>query len=184
MARAEEYVRSHGLHSIIQETSQNAQAVEDIMRAYRQSGARLEGLFMGVAKTLSDRASPIGTSSSSPIAVRGRLTVQVDADGSFRGILDLTSREDLPVFRAALARLTEPERDPSPPPPQGGQPPAPPERRSGRGPVTLPRLGRTRTHAEVVHRVYTDRPAGTGARELLHRGLRAARASVGDQPAL
>ncbi|WP_240467969.1 hypothetical protein [Streptomyces dangxiongensis] len=36
MAQAEQYVRGHGLHAIIQGTSQNAQAVEEKLRACRQ----------------------------------------------------------------------------------------------------------------------------------------------------
>ncbi|MFB7739823.1 zeta toxin family protein [Streptomyces sp. NPDC056112] len=47
MAQAEQYVRDHGLHAIIQETSQNAETVGEKMRAYRAAGARVEGLFMG-----------------------------------------------------------------------------------------------------------------------------------------
>ncbi|MGV4891736.1 zeta toxin family protein [Streptomyces viridosporus] len=38
MAQAEQYVRDHGLHAIIQGTSQNAEAVEEKMRAYRAAG--------------------------------------------------------------------------------------------------------------------------------------------------
>ncbi|MEV5444072.1 hypothetical protein AB0N23_16280 [Streptomyces sp. NPDC052644] len=49
MAQAEKYVRDHKQHAIInQETSQNAEAVEQKMRAYRAAAARVEGLVMGV----------------------------------------------------------------------------------------------------------------------------------------
>ncbi|WP_236576755.1 zeta toxin family protein [Streptomyces sp. HF10] len=71
MAQAEQYVRDHGLHAIIQETSQNAQAVAAKMRAYREAGARVEGLFMGVPRAMSNKASSRGTSSSSRTAGRG-----------------------------------------------------------------------------------------------------------------
>ncbi|MGI5485019.1 zeta toxin family protein [Streptomyces lavendofoliae] len=55
MAQAEEYVRTHGLHAIIQETSQNAEAVEQKMRAHRFAGGRIEGLFMGVPQAMSNQ---------------------------------------------------------------------------------------------------------------------------------
>ncbi|MEU3282423.1 zeta toxin family protein [Streptomyces antibioticus] len=42
MKQAEDYVRVHKLHTIIQETSQDAVAVRDKMLAYRESGARVE----------------------------------------------------------------------------------------------------------------------------------------------
>ncbi|MFF9070552.1 zeta toxin family protein [Streptomyces sp. NPDC014891] len=101
MAQAEEYVRAHGLHAIIQETSQNAQAVEDKMRAYRQSGARIESLFMGVAKALSDQGIVNRYVEQLADRGQGRLTVQANADESFDGILDLADRVD----RGALADL-------------------------------------------------------------------------------
>ncbi|MFD8638330.1 zeta toxin family protein [Streptomyces sp. NPDC059533] len=94
MAQAEEYVRSHGLHAIIQETSQNAPAVADKMRAYRESGARLEALFMGVSKAESDQG--IANRYFEQLADRGqgRLTVQANANESFHGILDLADLID------------------------------------------------------------------------------------------
>ncbi|MFF4169420.1 zeta toxin family protein [Streptomyces sp. NPDC001744] len=101
MAQAEEYVRAHGLHAIIQETSQNAQAVEDKMRAYRQSGARVEGLFMGVPKALSDQGIVNRYVEQLADRGQGRLTVQANADESFAGILDLADRVD----RGALVDL-------------------------------------------------------------------------------
>ncbi|GAA3127133.1 zeta toxin family protein [Streptomyces goshikiensis] len=94
MAQAEEYVRTHKLHAIIQETSQNGQAVEDKMRAYRQSGARLEGLFMGVPKALSDQGIVNRYFEQLADRGQGRLTVQANADESFDGILDLADRVD------------------------------------------------------------------------------------------
>ncbi|WUC63001.1 zeta toxin family protein [Streptomyces sp. NBC_00667] len=55
MALAEEYVRSHKLHAIIQETSQNARAVEGKMLAHRRTGTRIEALFMGVPQAMSNQ---------------------------------------------------------------------------------------------------------------------------------
>lgn len=94
MAQAEEYVRSHKLHAIIQETSQNAQAVEDKMLAYRRAGARVEALFMGVPKAMSDQG--IGSRYFEQLADRGqgRLTVQSNADESYHGILVLADSVD------------------------------------------------------------------------------------------
>ncbi|MFF8280031.1 zeta toxin family protein [Streptomyces lateritius] len=94
MALAEEYVRAHKLNAIVQETSQNPQAVTDKLRAYRQASARLEGLFMGVAKAVSDQG--IANRYFEQLADRGqgRLTVQANADESFEGILDLADLVD------------------------------------------------------------------------------------------
>ncbi|MBV6700232.1 zeta toxin family protein [Kitasatospora aureofaciens] len=94
MAQAEQYVRDHGLHAIIQETSQNAPAVEEKMRAYRDAGARLEGLFMGVPKALSDQGIVNRYFEQLADRGQGRLTVQANADESFQGILELAERVD------------------------------------------------------------------------------------------
>ncbi|MGI5484986.1 zeta toxin family protein [Streptomyces lavendofoliae] len=101
MAQAEQYVRDHGLHAIIQETSQNAQAVEDKMRAYRQSGARIEGLFMGVPQAMSNQGIVNRYFEQLADRGQGRLTVQANADESYSGILDLADRVD----RGALVDL-------------------------------------------------------------------------------
>ncbi|MER7512205.1 zeta toxin family protein [Streptomyces lavendulae] len=94
MAQAEEYVRVHRLHAIIQETSQNAPAVEAKMVAYRQAGARVEALFMGVPKAMSDQGIVNRYFEQLADRGQGRLTVQSNADESYRGILDLADRLD------------------------------------------------------------------------------------------
>ncbi|MEW1639066.1 zeta toxin family protein [Streptomyces sp. NPDC093801] len=94
MAQAEEYVRAHGLHAIVQETSQNAQAVEEKMRAYRRSGARVEGLFMGVPRAMSNQGIVHRYFEQLADRGRGRLTVQANADESYDGILELADRVD------------------------------------------------------------------------------------------
>ncbi|MFD8292440.1 zeta toxin family protein [Streptomyces lavendulae] len=94
MAQAEEYVRVHRLHAIIQETSQNASAVEAKMVAYRQAGARVEALFMGVPKAMSDQGIVNRYFEQLADRGQGRLTVQSNADESYRGILDLADRLD------------------------------------------------------------------------------------------
>ncbi|MFJ8335384.1 zeta toxin family protein [Streptomyces sp. NPDC094437] len=101
MAKAEQYVRDQGLNAIIQETSQNAEAVETKMHAYREAGARLEGLFMGVPKALSDQGIAARYFEQLADRGQGRLTVQANADESFDGILDLADRID----QAALVDL-------------------------------------------------------------------------------
>ncbi len=101
MAHAEEYVRSHKLHAIIQETSQNAQAVEDKMLAYRRTGARVEALFMGVPKAMSDQGIVSRYFEQLADRGQGRLTVQSNADESYRGIRDLAGRVD----GSALAKV-------------------------------------------------------------------------------
>ncbi|MFD9042236.1 zeta toxin family protein [Streptomyces bottropensis] len=101
MAQAEAYVREHGLHAIIQETSQNAAAVEEKMRAYRDSGARVEALFMGVPQAMSDQGIVNRYFEQLADRGQGRLTVQANADESYAGILELADRVD----RGALADL-------------------------------------------------------------------------------
>ncbi|MGW0188106.1 zeta toxin family protein [Streptomyces sp. NPDC003362] len=94
MAQAEQYVRDHGLHAIIQETSQNAEAVQEKMRAYRDAGARLEGLFMGVPQAMSNQGIAARYFEQLADRGQGRLTVQANADESYRGILDLADLVD------------------------------------------------------------------------------------------
>ncbi|AYA17996.1 zeta toxin protein [Streptomyces alfalfae] len=94
MAQAEQYVRDHGLHAIIQETSQNAEAVEHKMRSYRESGARIEALFMGVPRAMSNQGIIARYFEQLADQGQGRLTVQANADESYRGILDLADRVD------------------------------------------------------------------------------------------
>ncbi|WNZ09773.1 zeta toxin family protein [Streptomyces sp. 11x1] len=101
MAQAEAYVREHGLHAIIQETSQNARAVEEKMRAYRDSGARVEALFMGVPQAMSNQGIVNRYFEQLADRGQGRLTVQSNADESYAGILELADRVD----RGALADL-------------------------------------------------------------------------------
>ncbi|MFF7388426.1 zeta toxin family protein [Streptomyces scabiei] len=101
MAQAEAYVREHGLHAIIQETSQNAAAVEEKMRAYRDSGARVEALFMGVPQAMSNQGIVNRYFEQLADRGQGRLTVQSNADESYLGILELADRVD----RGALADL-------------------------------------------------------------------------------
>ncbi|MFD5588828.1 zeta toxin family protein [Streptomyces sp. NPDC127063] len=94
MAQAEQYVRDHGLHAIIQETSQNAAAVEEKMRAYREAGARIEGLFMGVPQAMSNQGIVNRYFEQLADRGQGRLTVQANADESYQGILELADRVD------------------------------------------------------------------------------------------
>jgi hypothetical protein len=94
MAQAEQYVRDHGLHAIIQETSQNAEAVQEKMRTYRDAGARLKGLFMGVPQAMSNQGSVARYFEQLADRGQGRLTVQANADESYRGILDLADLVD------------------------------------------------------------------------------------------
>ncbi|MFF9819802.1 zeta toxin family protein [Streptomyces sp. NPDC014006] len=82
-------------------TSQNAPAVEDKMRAYREAGARIEGLFMGVPQAMSNQGIVNRYFEQLADRGQGRLTVQANADESYRGILELADRVD----QAALVDL-------------------------------------------------------------------------------
>ncbi|GAA2444684.1 zeta toxin family protein [Streptomyces lavendulocolor] len=101
MARAEEYVRTHRVHAVIQDTSQNARSTEDRMRAHRQAGARVEALFLGVPRAMSNQGIVGRYFEQLADRGQGRLTVQADADESYAGILELAERVD----RGALADL-------------------------------------------------------------------------------
>ncbi|AZM93736.1 zeta toxin family protein [Streptomyces sp. W1SF4] len=94
MARAEAYVRAHKLHAIVQETSQDASAVEGKMLAYRRAGARLEALFIGVPQAMSNQGIAARYAEQLADRGQGRLTVQANADESYRGVLDLADRID------------------------------------------------------------------------------------------
>ncbi|MFE6632414.1 zeta toxin family protein [Streptomyces rochei] len=98
MALAEEYVRRHGLHAIIQETSQDARAVEAKMVRYREAGARVEGLFMGVPQAMSNQGIVARYFQQLADRGQGRLTVQANADESYRGILELADLVDRGVL--------------------------------------------------------------------------------------
>ncbi|MFI5640986.1 zeta toxin family protein [Streptomyces goshikiensis] len=111
MAQAEEYVRARALHAVIQETSQDAGAVADKMRAYRRSGARVEGLFLGVPRAMSNQGIRHRYVEQLADRGQGRLTVQANADESYTGILalaELVDREALVdlvgVYRRGEAR--------------------------------------------------------------------------------
>lgn len=98
MARAEEYVRTHRLNAIVQETSQNANAVADKLRTYRQAGARIEALLMGVPKALSDQGIVNRYFEQLADRGQGRLTVQANADESYLGILALADLTEQSVL--------------------------------------------------------------------------------------
>lgn len=94
MARAHQYVRDHKLNAVIQETSQNGQAVAETMTAYRRAGFRVEVLAMGVSKAMSDQGIVARYHEQVKDRGSGRLTVQKNADESYRGILELASLID------------------------------------------------------------------------------------------
>lgn len=98
MALAEDYVRRHGLHAIIQETSQDARAVEAKMVRYREAGARVEGLFMGVPQAMNNQGIVARYFQQLADRGQGRLTVQANADQSYRGILELADLVDRGVL--------------------------------------------------------------------------------------
>lgn len=94
MAQAHQYVREHKLHAVIQETSQNGQAVAETMTAYRDAGFRVEVMAMGVAKAMSDQGIVARYHEQVKDRGSGRLTVQKNADESYRGILELATLID------------------------------------------------------------------------------------------
>lgn len=101
MAQAEEYVRTHRLNAVVQETSQDAGLVVAKLRAYRQAGARLEGLFLGVPQAMSEQGIVNRYFEQLADRGQGRLTVQANAEESYVGILELAEEID----RGALVDL-------------------------------------------------------------------------------
>ncbi|MFD7626755.1 zeta toxin family protein [Streptomyces sp. NPDC059851] len=89
MARAHEYVRENRLNAVIQETSQDGEAVAATMRAYRGSGFRVEVVVMGVSEAMSNQGIVNRYHEQAKERGSGRLTVQANADQSYSGILDL-----------------------------------------------------------------------------------------------
>ncbi|MFE2323217.1 zeta toxin family protein [Streptomyces sp. NPDC059385] len=112
MAQAEEYVRSHKLNAIIQETSQDPQAVRDKILAYRRAGARVEALFMGVPKAMSDQGIVSRYFEQLADRGQGRLTVQSNADESYRGISALADGIDDGVLADIASVYRRGESDP------------------------------------------------------------------------
>jgi len=94
MAQAEQYVRDNGLNAVIQETSQDGAAVAEKMAAYREAGARVEALAMGVPEAMSNQGIVHRYHEQVRERGQGRLTVQANADQSYSGILDLAVRVD------------------------------------------------------------------------------------------
>lgn len=101
MARAEDYIRTHHLNAVIQETSQNAEAVAAKMHAHRDAGARVEALFMAVPQAMSNQGIINRYFEQLADRGQGRLTVQANADESYLGILALAELVD----RSAQAEL-------------------------------------------------------------------------------
>ncbi|MEW1926394.1 zeta toxin family protein [Streptomyces sp. NPDC088360] len=99
MAQAEGYVRSNGLNAVVQETSQNAAAVEEKMAAYRGAHFRVEALVMGVPEAMSNQGIVSRYFDQVQQRGQGRLTIQANADESYAGILELADGID----RHALA---------------------------------------------------------------------------------
>ncbi|MFF8262711.1 zeta toxin family protein [Streptomyces virginiae] len=68
--------------------------MEDKTLAYRTAGARVEALFMSVTQAMSNQCIVSRYFEKLADPGQGRLTVQSNADESYRGILDLTDRLD------------------------------------------------------------------------------------------
>jgi hypothetical protein len=94
MAQAHEYVREHKLNAIIQETSQDGEAVAATIRAYRAAGFQVEAMMMGVGEAMSRQGIVNRYHEQVKDRGSGRLTVQRNADESYRGIIDLAQLVD------------------------------------------------------------------------------------------
>ena len=94
MAQAHQYVRDHKLNAVIQETSQDGEAVAATMRAYRAAGFQVEAMTMGVGEAMSRQGIINRYHEQVKDRGSGRLTVQRNADESYRGIIDLAQLVD------------------------------------------------------------------------------------------
>jgi hypothetical protein len=94
MAQAHQYVRDHKLNAIIQETSQDGEAVAATIRAYRAAGFQVEAMVMGVGEAMSRQGIINRYHEQVKDRGSGRLTVQRNADESYRGIIDLAQLVD------------------------------------------------------------------------------------------
>ncbi|MET8427785.1 zeta toxin family protein [Nocardia sp. NPDC004860] len=94
MAKAHQYARDNKINAIIQETSQNADAVAATMREYRQAGFRVEAMILGVSQAMSNQGILNRYYEQVADGGRGRLTVQANADQSYDGIPALADRID------------------------------------------------------------------------------------------
>jgi Zeta toxin len=94
MAQAHEYVRSHKLNALIQETTQDGEAVAATIRAYRAAGFQVEAMMMGVGEAMSRQGIVNRYHEQVKDRGSGRLTVQRNADESYRGIIDLAQLVD------------------------------------------------------------------------------------------
>ncbi|WP_067721723.1 zeta toxin family protein [Nocardia yamanashiensis] len=94
MAKAHQYARDNKINAVIQETSQNADAVADTMREYRQAGFRVEAMILGVSQAMSNQGILNRYYEQVADGGRGRLTVQANADQSYEGIAALADRID------------------------------------------------------------------------------------------
>ncbi|MFC4516443.1 MULTISPECIES: zeta toxin family protein [Streptomyces] len=112
MAQAEHYVRDQRLRAVIQETAQNAEAVEAKMTAYRQAGSRIEALFMGVPRAMSNQSIVNRYFEQLADRGQGRLTVQANADESYEGILRLADRVDRGVLADSVSVYRRGESSP------------------------------------------------------------------------
>ncbi|WP_052713801.1 zeta toxin family protein [Streptomyces katrae] len=94
MAQAHDYVRENRLNAVIQETSQDGEAVAATMRAYRGSGFRVEVVAMGVSEAMSNQGIVNRYHEQVKERGSGRLTVQANAEQSYSGILELARLVD------------------------------------------------------------------------------------------
>ncbi|GAB4590250.1 zeta toxin family protein [Nocardia sp. IFM 10818] len=103
MAKAHQYARDNKINAIIQETSQNADAVAHTMGEYRAAGFRVEAMVLGVSQALSNQGILNRYYEQVADGGRGRLTVQANADESYRGILALADRIDADALTDQVA---------------------------------------------------------------------------------
>jgi predicted ABC-type ATPase len=94
MQLAKEYVREHRINAIVQETAQNPQTAARSIQQYRDAGFRVEVMALGVSEPMSNLGILSRYNEQLKDRGHGRLTVQANADASYRGIPELADLID------------------------------------------------------------------------------------------
>ena len=94
LAQARQYVRDRRINALSHETASDGHGVAAHLRAYRQSGFRVEVMILAVPAAMSNQA--IITRYLEQVADHsyGRLSVQANADQAYAGVLDVADLID------------------------------------------------------------------------------------------
>jgi hypothetical protein len=107
LAQARQYVRDRRINALIHETATDGRRVAAYLRAYRQAGFRVEVMILAVPGAMSNQAIISRYLEEVAGQGHGRLSVQVNADRAYTGVLDLADlidREQLAHYAGVFRR--------------------------------------------------------------------------------